>query len=308
MSQNFETKFTSNQAESEPTTHRDKLGEVALTGSQHEGDNQPAEYEILELDGDPDLSRAMRRNYLRNTFRLTEKIQESTPDYVLYLDKSARPVAWLENDLFEDFVYDPDNEHEPVKKPETIFLNIDREHWREQTGGKEFGSGQVDVKDIDAGVIDSLRSIFLRKEPDAQKSPSEQESLLDGRKILIVDEVRFTGDTLKIAQELIKAAFPDATLDTHHWMTSPKSADPRAKSTGLPDVPVWYKQNAEWGRGVANRNFASSRQSESWRQRTGAIFLSTRFPKPDKNSLKLRSELAQLADEYREGVYGSVVY
>lgn len=283
-----------------------KLGRVA-THMMEQGERLGGMYEVLELD-DAELSHALRRNYLRNTYRLTEKIQEEKPDYVIYLDKSGRPVAWLENELYDDFVNDPDNENDPWPKPQSIFLNIDREHWRDATGGKEYGSGQVDVNHVDQSVIDSLRSILLEQEPKAGAEIGELASMLDGKRVLIVDEVKFTGDTLKIAEKLLERAFPDATFTTHHWMTSPKAAVKDARSSGLPDVPVWYRQKAEWGRGVGNRSFDTARASTSWRQRNGAMFLSRRFEKPDEPSLQLRAEIKQLAREYRDGRYGSVVY
>ena len=301
-------KYTSQEQEvSINEEAKEFAGLAAVEGALDANEQADSDYEILALD-DPELSYAMRRSYLRNTFRLTEKIQDTKPDYVIYLDKSGRPVSWLERELYDDFIETAAGEDEPHPEPQTLFLNIDREHWREHTGGKEFGSGQVSVDDIDDEVIDSLRSILLEREPGDGEDVAELESMLDSKKVLIVDEVRFTGDTLKIANKLLEAAFPTAEFATHHWMTSPKAADPNAKSTGLPDVPKWYLQNAEWGRGVANRNPDKSRKSKSWRQRIGALFLSTSFDRPDPASLKLRKEFKRLAQEYRKGIYGDVEY
>ncbi len=313
-----------NQSELIANHRADKaLGRTAIEGWQSDAEVGSSDYEILDLDNH-DKSFVMRRSYLRSTFRLTEKIQKYKPDYVLYLDKSARPVSWLERELHDDFAEAAaEDGDEPEPKTNTLFLNIDREHWRDQTGGKEFGSGQVTVKDVEQETIESLRAIFLNNVPEdvagtedlkrklsesSEEDISDQPSLLDGKKVLIVDEVKFTGDTLKIAQKFLETAFPDAEFATHHWMTSPKAVDPNAKPTGLPDVPVWYRQDSEKGRGVANRDVYKSRKSASARQRVGEVFLSTSFNEPDSAAIKLRSEFKRLAQEYRHGVYGTVEY
>ena len=76
------------------------------------------------------------------------------------------------------------------QKPATKYANIDRLDWREIVGSDEVG--MIDVKEAGSEAIADLRQIF--SDPD---SPGL--GLFDGKRVLVVDEVKASGDTLKIA-------------------------------------------------------------------------------------------------------------
>ena len=74
-------------------------------------------------------------------------------------------------------------------------------------------------------------------------------------------------------------------------------------SVGNSDLPVWYRDDTPYGRGVNNRNIDLSRDSENTAQRLGAWFLSVGFRKgyADELSVRLRNELHQLVEDAKEG-------
>lgn len=217
------------------------------------------------------------------------------PDYVVWLDKSARPVSWLTKELWPTLAADKDGN--VPEMPQFRYVNIDREQWINDVDPN--GTGRVDIDNVGPGIIKSLRSVFVKPEARGEEltdaidyAPTE----FDGKTILIIDEVIATGRTLDIAKKFFTKAFPEARFATAHWMggvTSIKGA------TGNADLPVWYKSEEVRGRGVGNRNEALSGNSKSRAQRLGRWFLSTRFSKPDQDSLRLRRELKQLADDVR---------
>ncbi len=78
-------------------------------------------------------------------------------------------------------------------------------------------------------------------------------TILDGKRILIVDEVSRTGSTLDIAKHLFRLAIPDFDkIDgTYFWHPS----EPLLKignETVLTSLPVWYDPNTLMGRGIGS--------------------------------------------------------
>ena len=179
--------------------------------------------------------------------------------------------------------------------PEFRFLNIDREQWVNTIDPE--GAGLVNIDLVDKSIIRSLRSIFMNVDElkhgltdNIDTKPTE----LDGKTVLIVDEVRASGRTLQIAESFIKRAFPETNVAGTHWM---KGQTLKGGAVGNADIPVWYKQWDESGRGVGNRDERKSRHSHSTRQRLGGWFLSTALPELDPRSAQLRRELSQLAGD-----------
>ncbi|MEX0932170.1 MAG: hypothetical protein WDZ81_01020 [Candidatus Saccharimonadales bacterium] len=271
------------------------LGIGAIESSvkvQSSEDNKTKEenfsYELLQLGHNEERTRQLQRSYVLNTVRLVEKIEDFKPDFIVFLDKSARPVAWLLKELWEDFSDGKD-------LPKFRFLNIDREQWRDKVGGSEIGDGRIRMEKAKAEALE-LRSIFV-PQPKEGVPIEEQESRFSGKRILVVDEVEVSGDTRKIAHGFLEQAFPDAEeIKDHTWMTAKA-----AKSVGLPDIPVWYIQDSTIGRGVDNRSYDQSQKSASAVQRRGWMFLSTRPPEKDTTALRYREEMKRLAKDWREG-------
>jgi hypothetical protein len=295
-------------------------------------------YELLvgheRTDGQFKTSEQLRAQYVELTDNLVHKMVDGidvidaatgemarkVPDVVVWLDKSARPISWLidgmwpNNDdgtktpgLWPLLAADKDGVIPPL--PQFRYVNIDREQW--VTSIDPTGEGYSDVSKIDTTVIRSLRSIFVAPKhktkyaeglaEDIDHAPAE----LDGKTILIIDEVRSTGRTLQYAENFFKRAFPTASVATAHWMGGQAMI---GEAVGNADIPVWYNDESNRGRGVGERNEVLSGKSRSVTQRMGRFFLSTRLPDvtvrdpedgtynvvADPLSAKLRRELSYL--------------
>jgi hypothetical protein len=256
----------------------------------------------------------------------TGEVTKKPVDYVVYLDKSARPVQWLTHELWSTLAQDETGN--VPKEPGYKFANIDRNQWTSTIDPE--GQGVTNVQDVDPSVVRSLRSVFLAKPQDRADGLTDHidtaPTQFDGKTVLIVDEVRSTGRTLDYATQFFARAFPEATVAGTHWMgkTTMKNG-----AIGNADLPVWYSDKTELGRGVADRNVDlslsrggegkmwakgsspseddSTRAKESYTtnrnmsvQRLGAWFLSTRLQGSDALSTQLRAEIHQLGQDVRD--------
>lgn len=237
-------------------------------------------YEVLTGYKRAESDEQLRTRYLRYTGGLIKNIAENNYDYVVYLDKSARPVQWLVSEFWDHFA--------PGKPaPQSKFINIDREDWRPSLGSPEYGDYHPD--DLDISAIHELRDIF--------EDPSNSErAMFDGKKILIVDEVKVSGDTLKIAEDMFQRTFPSAEISGEWWMIPSTPLD-----NGSVDVPVWYRKDTTAGRGIGNKDAKKSLASPSRRQRVGPTFLSTRSETDDFQAKLLRAEIKQLRKDVDSG-------
>lgn len=264
----------------------DELHYTILTGHRKENGEWKSDEEL-------------RRQYVMLTDKLIGRIDgtlEDTPPYdaVLYLDKSARPVAWLVNELWDALAREKGTSFDEAKvppKPQTLFLNIDREQWLPTVDPHR--NGNIDINAIHPEVIKSLRSIYQRESVESDGATS-----LDGKRILVVDEVSVSGDTLRIAKAILEKAVPEAHFDTAHWMMPETVSDKRGNKRNN-DIPVWYKQHDHTGRLVGNRDVNRSSDSKSRVQRIGQFFLSTRFPELDMKAVTLKNEFRKLARDVK---------
>ena len=245
--------------------------------------------------------------------RATGEQVHAKPDYVIFLDKSARPVAWLFNEAWPVLAQNEDGS--VPEPPQTKFLNIDRLHWINTVDPE--GKGLVEASRVDPSVIRSLRSIFLKPTlpmihhkkkqgltPELDDVPTIFDPVIDPetkerkeQTILVVDEVRSTGRTLQIACDMLARAFPETRIAGTHWMSGTAII---GQAVGNADLPVWYHKDKVYGRGVGDRNPALSSASKSVTQRLGGLFLSTilphpeKTPHPDEEGRQIRRELHQL--------------
>ena len=185
------------------------------------------------------------------------------PDTVIWLDKSARPVSWLTDAFWEQFA-DPN-----AKKPESEFLNIDRVNWFVHTGHDEsiakwrLGPKDFDITKVDRARIDGLRAFFVEGELSEDNWREEVWNMptrLDGKSVLIVDEVMNRGGTLAIAAQVIKEAIPEARVSaTYFWHTGRYSVgktSAEAIDQQMESVPVWYDNHSKMGRGISEISLA----------------------------------------------------
>lgn len=277
----------------------------------------PFEYKLLtghrRTDGSWKSSDELRTEYLTQTDELIRKAVEGVeytdpatgevkverPDAIVWLDKSARPVSWIMNEMWQKFAADA--EGNVPQRPDFYYANIDREQWVNTLDPQ--GVGTVDITKVDRSVIRSLRSIFVspaNKREGLTEDIDTAPATLDGKNILIVDEVNSTGRTLVYAKKFFAEAFPTAKIAGTYWMGGVAQ---KGNGVGNADLPVWYKAQDpnrrpdHTGRGVDNRDERRSQQSPSRTQRLGAWFLSTPFPNPDPKSKQLRTEIRHLVHD-----------
>ena len=188
-------------------------------------------------------------------------------DHIIYLDKSARPVCWMVNTFWDDFT--------TTKRPPHSFLAIDRANWFRYVGlesdkdGRKLDSHSEDngrrygLQDflahedaIDPARIAGIRALYVdggvnTTDPDAIM---QLPTTLDGKRILIVDEVSRTGSTLGIATRLLQRAIPEAaaieTFELYHH--SGCVINPATGESENAEVPVWYDPDSPDGRGVSD--------------------------------------------------------
>lgn len=279
---------------------------------------EPFEYRLLvghpRTDGSFKSSERLREEYVHLTDRLVnqatngvnatdsltgEKVH-AVPDRIIFLDKSARPVAWLMRQLWPTLAAEADGAIPPM--PKMNFVNIDREQWVNKID--EAGVGTVNIDAVDKGVIRSLRSIFLPPEVKAAHDKQhdglgeyvdDTPSPLDTETVLIVDEVASTGRTLQYAESFFCKAFPGIKVASTHWMGG---VTMRGTAMGNADLPVWYSSEEITGRGIGDRNPVVSMRSPSVTQRLGSWFLSTALH-GDEKAARLRTELHHLAQDVR---------
>lgn len=262
----------------------------------HESESH--DYQILTgfyRNGENVSDEQLHREYLRRTERLIDDVVETRPDFLIFLDKSARPVSWLVEGMWESVA-------RGVKKPQIQFLNIDREQWRDTVGSN---ATYIDADRIDQNRINELHALFAVKpvrdnrEGSVRHSVADEPTIFDDKKVMIVDEVRATGDTLDMAKAILRRAFPKTEFIGKHWMI-PQTKSVAGGGTANAEVPVWYHSDSVFGRGVNNRDTISSARSDNRTQRIGRWFLSTRFDMPDPKSEQLRKEMTWLAEDYKK--------
>lgn len=208
------------------------------------------------------------------------------PDTVIWLDKSARPVSWFVDGLWEQFGNGD--------KPTYEFLNIDRVNWFVKQGHKQIdaerrlGPNDFDIDIVPKEEISRLRAIFTEGDLDEKNWQDQVWQLptrLDGKNILIIDEVKNRGGTLSIATQLLKRAIPEATISgDYFWKsnfyaitkTSAESSDQQMES-----APVWYNSNSSLGRGIGEISldywdhlYEQEPSQENLKKKLGAIALS----------------------------------
>ncbi len=245
-------------------------------------------------------------------------------DHVIYLDKSARPVNWLVNTFWNDFSEE--------KRPEHSFLNIDRLRWFREVGLDVDAGGYLK----DATGMTSHRATYDDFIKEADKLPPEtfariralyvpggvetedldeimkMPTSLDGKDLLIVDEVSTTGATLNIAKYLLKRAIPELkSVNGETFWISESKAMGNTGEMQQRSTPVWYDHRFTQGRGIGEINpaYYEKRYEEHPSPRTraqklGAIVLSEYVDLGEEKgglSRELAKEIQTMHRDYQEG-------
>lgn len=235
-----------------------------------------------------------------------------TPDTVIWLDKSARPVSWFVDAFWDQFA------KEGAEKPQYEFLNIDRVNWFVHMGYDEsiakwrLGPEDFDITKVDPLRIDSLRALFVEGELSEDTWREEVWNLptrLDGQSLLIVDEVKNRGGTLSIAAQVMKAAIPEAQVSaTYFWHTgrySVNGTSAEAIDQQMESVPVWYDNQNEMGRGIGDistdywkHQYETNPTQENLKRNIGSFALSA----PHHNEVTYEIKGDQRADRLKQDI------
>jgi hypothetical protein len=302
-----ENSFSPEQPYEDPHLHQEEL--FPIEHVQPGTDSYKQLVGHLRTDGSFKTDEQLKNQYMELTDKLVHKMTHGVevtnpdtgekelkkPDVVVWLDKSARPLSWLTKAAWPQLAADAKGN--VPKMPEFKFVNIDREQWVNKVD--PMGTGMMNIDLVDQSIIQSLRSVFVSPTDKKNKIGhhiDEAKTSLDGKTVMIVDEVFASGRTLDIATKFFTRAFPKAAIAGAHWMGG---ITMRKGAVGNADIPVWYKDDTEFGRGVGNRNEAKSQMSDSMTQRLGGWFLST-ILRDDSESRQLRKELKMLANDAAE--------
>jgi hypoxanthine phosphoribosyltransferase len=247
-------------------------------------------------------------------------VNQGAPDVVIYLDKSARPVSWLVDKFWKD-IADQD-----VVKPKTKFLNIDRndQTWKDidLTESKNPSDVIYDFGRLPKEKILAVRAIFHKGRLSEEKWKDEVTKINSdfdqGKRILIVDEVKSSGRTLMIAQNLLKLAFPTSSISgVYFWNSRYETVPINGQiEQQMTSVPVWYNAKEKYGRGISDKYSFYYNLDENYhdiRFRVGAFVLSTPHIKTTKQedgktvvegrirdelAISLRQDIDQLHVDY----------
>ncbi len=243
-------------------------------------------------------------------------------DAALFLDKSGRPVRQLMHDIWSSVTDKPE--------PKSIFLNIDKRPWLNAMGLKD--NGEYNLEDIDPNLVslDKVNPEYLHKQLSALRAlylhPKDFDKLdeknldkvwqmptrLDGKTIAIIDEVKSSGNTLRIATELLRRAIPEAKFEGMWWSNPGTISWQGGEDTNFRRqwvtrvVPPWYDSKRESGRGIGDIDIPYSATSPSKAQRIGRFILGAPERDSEGNyasnrtiSAVVRRDIKRLAERYK---------
>jgi len=292
-------------------------------------------------------------HYLKDTALLISVIAGSVPanakglsevyDHVVYLDKSARPVSWLVNMFWDEFA-GVDNDGIIPRRPKHSYINIDRSPWFRNVGinvsddGRQKANGELatykDFMDHISNLTDrhlaEIRALYI--DGGIEKEDFEwimnSPTILDGKRILVIDEVSRTGSTLNIATHLFKLAFPKAErVDGTYFWHPDEPALMLGDENVLTSLPVWYDPHTLIGRGIGGLDVNYYRKRYEYYERQAAdnpkidvrklrtqAFSASVFSAPllkedgtvlslqeEKKTLELTTDLLNLYRQYKAG-------
>lgn len=243
--------------------------------------------------------------------------------HAVYLDKSARNVNNIIHELWS-----PLTGRQPEEIPEASFLNIDKKTYLVAMGlsrrddDEGYQNPDIDKISLDRlhpkfrkNVTQQIRALYLYPE-DLDKIDENDLSdvwnyptVLDGQRVAIVDETRSSSATLRIADMLLREAFPDAHIEPVTWSVPGLFRWNTTNEDGLVEdhfaayyVPVWYDENSSEGRGgiddIAPEILAKSSEKA---ERIGRYVLSAMRREMDITSRELLDDFALLAKRFKDG-------
>ena len=329
------------------TEQQKNMGEAALNNNEslnlvEQYSVDPAEYPIFSKQGGIREDKITKKDVEKNlninetvglmvgsTAKLISTItgeDETIPaaDAVIYLDKSARPVSWLVDDLWDELT--------DKEKPDESYLAIDRKNWFPRVGielkgneeivdpdgtlrpatGSDFWEAYDNIPEEKKLEIRArIRALYIKDgiEDENPEKIMSTPTILDGKNLLIVDEFKRSGSTLDIAKGLLKEAIPEleSINGCYFWNDGVRTTE-AGNQPGL--TPVWYpKDHADWrGRGVKDideayyRNLYNNDPTPINRAKAyGAFVLGVPLDfeeEPGQLSKEFRREISKIRDDY----------
>lgn len=242
-------------------------------------------------------------------------------DYIVYLDKSARPVSWLNNVFWDAFTDKP--------RPKHSYLAIDRIEWFHRTGTLVDANGYVESPDgktkyvatfedfkrqnVTDEDIARIRALFIPggiEDEDIEKIMNTPTGL-EGKNITIVDEVGRSGSTLDISKYLISRAIPEAaSVNGYIYWNAGVQVGPNNERQ-MRGVPVWYDPHSRVGRGIGDidegyfeKRYENYPNPKTRAQKYGAIALGAFVnldEEPGHKSRQLAKEIKIMRKEWDAG-------
>ena len=217
------------------------------------------------------------------------------PDYVIFLDKSARPVNWMVRELWDSLAA-KDRDGNTQDRPQSLFVQIDA---RREAKGRR-------IIDDTPETTANLRALFAIDEPVEGTEMMEAPTILDGKKVLVVDEVRTSGDTIANAVRLLKKAYPSADIDDFSWMKAPTDAATDKETNS----PRWYEKGKDRYRLVVDMEKIAARYGDDWRETLlnsdpritrGQDWIAGMPKHQPKGVMRLLKEIHHMADDIDSG-------
>lgn len=308
----------------------------------------PEDYPIFDRQGvkvtskeserwniDRTLSEYVKFTY--DTIRAMDGSNEKIPkiDAAIYLDKSARPVSKLVEAFWNDFAEKDPETGKPVEMPDPSFLNIDRLTWFRRAGimvkpnmdleGNDGNQRRATFKDFKQAVengklrdedIAAIHALYIEggRTTDDINEIMNTETTLDGKNIMIIDEVSDTGATIEVAKLLIEKAFPKAkSVQTYVFSNFGTVKNEDTGDYQMAGSPAWYPpdHSYEFGRGVLDLSteywddvYAKDPTPENYAKKKANFVVSAEMDfdkEPHQESRELFREISQMAKDYRAG-------
>jgi hypoxanthine phosphoribosyltransferase len=189
--------------------------EMPVIESKNEMPEQKSEYNFkFEIINDTE----QRRLLMEKVESLVDQIKAEQITNVVFLDKSARPISVLCRDLWHKKYPDDDF-------PKTNFINIGREiteRLEKKYGKKSWedlrfsNKGKIEkhkkwIEDMSADKITEAIG-----EEEKQRIQDEYHHLAEapsGTKVLLVEEIAISGESMIIAQKVLKDIFPSLVFE-----------------------------------------------------------------------------------------------
>ena len=240
-----------------------------------------AEYEYSILTN-PDQRSVIRRR----TADLVEQVVDNGIDTVIFLDKTTRPLVTA-------FIHQWEICHPELPFPQLRFLRIGREKTTAIHQWSQNNFSAQNKPDIEAVLSrENIPHIFGQENIDFIGNMLET-----AESVLLVDDVRHSGKTARIAIATLSSIFPDLIIDTFFMLSSSEDRKPFYGDFGarfLPwDTTPWDEKSIS---GVEDSLLENG--DKNWRSFTASPLSKDLCNAPFiKNFRKLRNDLKHLMQD-----------